>query len=125
MGRPGQKLSPEAAERNRERARQWRIDNPEKSREKTRQWYALNKDRVRISSRQARYSAQPTRPEAQRCESCERLLDAAPHFDHDHATGQFRGWLCSQCNTGIGLLGDDVHGLEKAIAYLKRAANGV
>jgi hypothetical protein len=48
--------------------------------------------------------------------------------DHDHSccpTGYrgcgkcVRGVLCNGCNTGLGSLGDNVEGLEKAIAYLK------
>ncbi len=48
-------------------------------------------------------------------------------FDHNHKTGKFRGLLCSQCNTGIGLFRDNPDLLLKAIAYLKNnheAANG-
>lgn len=39
--------------------------------------------------------------------------------DHDHTTGQFRGILCNTCNRGIGLLGDDVDNLKRAITYLQ------
>ena len=28
-------------------------------------------------------------------------------LDHDHETGQFRGYLCKRCNTGTGLIGDN------------------
>lgn len=40
--------------------------------------------------------------------------------DHDHDTGQVRGLLCSNCNTGIGKLGDSVERLQSAIEYLKK-----
>lgn len=40
-------------------------------------------------------------------------------IDYDHETGQVRGLLCSRCNKGIGLLGDCVEGLERALNYLK------
>lgn len=53
-----------------------------------------------------------------RCENCRCERDL--HGDHDPATGQFRGWLCFHCNTGIGKLGDNVEGLREAIAYLER-----
>src|ERR1700761_10093 len=42
--------------------------------------------------------------------------------DHDHETGKIRGVLCHSCNTGIGLLGDSIGILEKAIKYLKESS---
>jgi len=42
--------------------------------------------------------------------------------DHDHKTGAVRGVLCHKCNAGIGALGDDLAGLRRAVAYLKRTA---
>ncbi len=41
------------------------------------------------------------------------------HVDHCHKTGDVRGILCKDCNVGLGLLGDDIEGLLKAIDYLK------
>lgn len=38
--------------------------------------------------------------------------------DHDHDSGEVRGLLCSECNTGIGLLGDNPQTLLSACAYL-------
>ena len=38
--------------------------------------------------------------------------------DHDHDTGKVRELLCHGCNTGIGLLQDDVELLQKALDYL-------
>ena len=40
------------------------------------------------------------------------------HMDHDHKTGQFRGWLCSKCNQGLGLFSDSIECLQLAIKYL-------
>ena len=39
--------------------------------------------------------------------------------DHQHATDEFRGYICRECNSGIGLLGDSPEGLQRALAYLK------
>lgn len=44
------------------------------------------------------------------------------NIDHDHRTGAPRGLLCSRCNKGIGLFGDDVEKLAGAITYLQRFA---
>lgn len=38
--------------------------------------------------------------------------------DHNHATGEWRGLLCSRCNQAIGLFADNVHLLQRAIDYL-------
>lgn len=40
------------------------------------------------------------------------------HMDHDHDTGQFRGWLCSTCNVGLGMFRDSQHLLTRAMEYL-------
>ena len=56
------------------------------------------------------------------CHLCGRLAPLL--FDHDHCTGAFRGWLCAACNSGLGMLGDDVEGLRRAIDYLQRPKQG-
>jgi len=40
-------------------------------------------------------------------------------LDHSHETGDFRGWLCHQCNRMLGIARDDVSILYRAIKYLK------
>ena len=50
------------------------------------------------------------------CAICQRK--ATLYIDHDHATGQVRGWLCARCNTGLGYLGDSTLLLQRAIDYL-------
>ncbi len=39
-------------------------------------------------------------------------------IDHDHETGRIRGLLCHRCNTGLGHLGDDAKGIQKALDYV-------
>lgn len=46
--------------------------------------------------------------------------DRSLTIDHDHKTGKVRGVLCHNCNTAIGLLGDNPGRLAQAIAYLRR-----
>jgi Recombination endonuclease VII len=42
--------------------------------------------------------------------------------DHDHATGAIRKLLCTNCNVAIGMLGENIGLLVKAIDYLKTHA---
>ena len=56
------------------------------------------------------------------CEICgdhETVLNRALHVDHNHDTGSVRGLLCSNCNTGIGMLKEDISILQKAVDYLE------
>jgi len=41
--------------------------------------------------------------------------------DHCHTTGNIRGLLCGNCNSGIGHLKDDVELLKRAIQYLENS----
>lgn len=60
------------------------------------------------------------------CAVCGSVPDAVKHgrvslvVDHDHATGKIRGLLCNNCNSGLGIIGDTIEHLEKALAYLKQ-----
>lgn len=54
------------------------------------------------------------------CDCCGKAHVKSLVLDHDHNTGEFRGWLCEPCNLALGHLGDDVQGAENALAYLKR-----
>lgn len=60
----------------------------------------------------------PDRPRPERCELCGKKQERKLFLDHCHKTGRFRGWLCCGCNAGLGLLGDSIDGLLKAISYL-------
>lgn len=57
------------------------------------------------------------------CGCCGRDLDkvGAVHLDHDHSTGVASGYLCSRCNNGLGMLGDDIEGIERALSYLRNS----
>ena len=41
-------------------------------------------------------------------------------FDHCHATGNARGWLCDRCNKVLGLVKDSENLLVKMAAYLEK-----
>ena len=48
---------------------------------------------------------------------------SAFHVDHCHQTGNIRGLLCFDCNSGIGKLGDNLEGLMRAVRYLEAIEN--
>lgn len=56
-------------------------------------------------------------PAPDRCDSCRGPI-GIPNFDHDHNTGEFRGWLCRGCNMGLGCFEDDIDKMSRAINYL-------
>ena len=64
----------------------------------------------------------PDWPKPELCElkNCKR---AAKYADHDHTTGQFRGWLCPECNTGFGKLGDSWQAAQDLYEYTARHYN--
>ena len=54
------------------------------------------------------------------CECCgTKSNKEVLNLDHCHKYNTFRGWLCRSCNIGIGALGDNIEGLEKAVAYIR------
>jgi hypothetical protein len=62
------------------------------------------------------------RPRPAMCDCCgePHTLRRAMHWDHDHKTGGFRGWLCHYCNIALGAVQDNVEQLQQLISYLKR-----
>jgi hypothetical protein len=97
---------PETKQRNRDRARENRLSA-----------FGLTwSDEVRIIEEQGGG-----------CAVCGGPPDRASFdIDHDHATGEFRGFLCGKCNKGLGLLGDAEDTVERALIYLRggHTANG-
>lgn len=121
----------------------WERKNPEKKREIWRKAHHKNKDERNAKSK-SRYHARKADVWAKEIESkygitadeysarlenqgggcacCGAKQNASGKrlfVDHCHETGRIRGILCHNCNAGIGALGDNVEGLERAIEYLK------
>lgn len=61
--------------------------------------------------------------QGQKCLICSR--EQALVVDHCHKFGHVRGLLCSNCNSGLGMFGDNISCLEMAAAYLReRGSSG-
>ena len=75
----------------------------------------LRLQRVRNKLRKAH----PAPPAGTPCTCCGAVRKL--HMDHCHRTDRFRGWICSHCNTMLGLAGESKVGLENGINYLVRS----
>lgn len=59
-----------------------------------------------------------------RCAICGTSQDDLGYtleIDYDHNTGKVRGLLCKKCNLGIGMFGENVENINKAIRYLEKS----
>lgn len=91
------------------------------------QWHCkeCSKELTRVFKRKKLYGVTPDYYELMllnqngRCAICKTdNWGTTPHVDHCHTTGKVRGLLCHKCNTGIGLLNDNVDIMNQAIQYL-------
>lgn len=107
----------------------WRAANREKMQAYRRKHHKRHKDKINAETRNRyymrvfgltaiQYDAKIASANGV-CEICHKGLDK-PVLDHNHETGQVRGVLCGNCNTGIGMLGDSPDILASAITYLRR-----
>ena len=93
-------------------------------------WRAANPEKHKAGERRRKSQPEPGYPcpESKLCECCGRSETRKTRsgkivelsLDHDHVTGEFRGWLCGNCNHAIGLFGDDKASLVAALAYFSR-----
>lgn len=83
-------------------------------------WNRENPERRLNFARKHHKLPDPIRANPGICESCGGKTRRSICLDHDHLTGTFRGWLCGKCNSGIGLLGDNIEGVRRALEYLQR-----
>lgn len=57
----------------------------------------------------------PEKPDS--CECCGKITDTF-YCDHYPNTDKFRGWVCFECNTAAGYVGDSYEGVVKLFNYL-------
>ena len=69
-----------------------------------------------VRLRKALKAQAPPKPSI--CECCGKQSSDIV-LDHCHEKKEFRGGVCRFCNAGIGLLQDNIDGVEKALTYLK------
>lgn len=110
----------------REKAKAWRLANPEKVKEH------------RARNRQKNYRQELVRKygvdfiwfdeqfdrQNNSCATCNKPLEwtnkqNTPHVDHCHSTGKVRGILCNRCNTVLGLCEDNKELFKNLTGYLE------
>lgn len=92
----------------------------------SRKYANVNPDKVRVAhranARRKRVDAAGREPT--NCDVCAVPIayDATgavqAHYDHDHGTDNFRGWLCRSCNIALGVAGDNPAVLRALAVYL-------
>jgi len=71
-----------------------------------------------IMQREHREARKNATSKPDNCDNCHKSKKL--ELDHLHGTAIFRGWLCRDCNTGVGLLGDTLEGVLRAAIYLEK-----
>lgn len=97
-------------ERDRENARRMRAVNPEKEKERIIR-FNLKKDKKKVE--------EAGRPKPNSCEICKES-EFRIVFDHCHASGKFRGWICDRCNRVLGIVKDSPSLLKSLSIYLEK-----
>lgn len=117
---------------NKERVNEWRANNREHYNEYMRNYRKSRPDWWKGVKRKhilKKYGLTPEEfgaiMEKQQglCDICTRPLrdgKGGMTIDHNHITQKRRGFLCSQCNTILGMAMDDPAVLDSAIEYLRK-----
>jgi len=71
-----------------------------------------------VNEREKRGAMKNAPPKPERCQRCHKKTKNL-QVDHIHGSTAFRGWLCTDCNSGMGKLGDDLPGMLQAAIYLE------
>lgn len=110
-------------ERHRKYRRKWRTDNLEKARETCRVYSAKNpRGHLRGYGLSPKTFDEIAALQGGKCALCDTQLttDKRTHVDHDHKTGRIRGFLCRNCNMGLGCFRDSIEAMEQAVSYVRR-----
>ena len=104
----------------------WKVKNPKRITKASSTYNIKYRDRAN-AKRIFKMEKEAGRPRPYLCEVCgypelvhhSRTGDLKKlSFDHDHATGKFRGWLCHGCNIALGAVSDRPEVLLKLAEYL-------
>jgi hypothetical protein len=96
--------------------KQWRADNNELIRKQKRKDALKSKYGISVEDYESMLESQ-----GGVCAVCGDInSDRRLAVDHDHATGEVRGLLCTRCNVAIGFVMEDQDRIIKIQEYLSR-----
>lgn len=79
---------------------------------KSKQYYEKNKEKL-AEKRRIKRAAKVIFADCPICKNHRKM-----YYDHDHATGKFREYICHQCNIILGFAKDNTDVLMNCINYL-------
>lgn len=113
-------MGPDARKADCARSKRWAARNPGAVARRAKVWRQANVEYLQTFYRRRKGLPEPTRECPPTCEICNRPPNKrALALDHDHVTGKFRGWLCENCNNGLGRFKDNITLLLQAAIYLE------
>ena len=71
-----------------------------------------------INEREMREVKKNAPPKPECCDCCHKKTKKL-QCDHIHGTFIFKGWVCTDCNSGTGKLGDTLEGVLQGAIYLE------
>lgn len=111
---------PEKKEIHKEGSRNWYKNNPDKVKEQRLRKYGITLEEYNMRREQQKYCCMICKRNEREVEQGRATANTtALQVDHCHVTQTIRGLLCTNCNTMLGKVKDDVSILEAAIVYLK------
>lgn len=109
--------------------KRWREENRQSSRDQRKNYVLNNPNEVKSTGLKFNYGItlddynKMLNLQNGKCAICQKhtsILKKDLCVDHCHKTLKIRGLLCSTCNAGIGMLGDNLSSVIKAVEYLKQ-----
>jgi hypothetical protein len=114
--------------------KEWRAKNIDKEKEYRKRWYLRSRSPEQLEKEkwaQIKYRYDLEKEDYERiledqdnkCKVCGKEFDSNGkrtklHIDHCHGSDEVRGFLCNNCNIGLGYFCDDPKILQSAAEYL-------
>lgn len=107
-----------------------KYNNSDERKAKMREYYQQNKDKWRHKHIEKTYGItvedynKMLTEQSNSCYTCGVHVDSAGKnglvIDHCHTSGKVRSLLCSNCNSALGLVNEDINRMKKLIEYLEK-----